>query len=470
MVPRDFDEHDPFYAWLSDDEAAQVRELWASLEPEEREQLSSAPEDIRHDLMLCRFLRGHGPRALQALRGHLQFRQENRELLERIRRSLPPDMEDFDLSSMPQVAEVHSRFSWLQLPARHGSNDGMPLSMIAAGRMDLDAFGSLPDSRVWEWFMTCCEIRSLCLHNQSMRQRRMARVVEVRDVLGFNWSTFLTSRGAAGKFRLILAIAVKYPELLGGVVIFNLEPATWLLRVLRRLIPKEMEHKFILATRGDWEAVAGANRGLSPAALVKYYRNIAGALGGSSDFSLTAKWPQAVNTLQVAAGREFSWRAECEAHGGKAPDVLVRVRFLAEGRSGVTVFTCAGAATLRCRRAPASCAGSFRAPAQGFALIEAELQGRGRSEVRALLSLTLGAQPPAPTHVAGQPVASGARGPPVPVSAARSSASADRSPAATAAPRWPDILRFLSHLLLAMLLWRLLVPLLLAGGGSGAGA
>merc|ERR1719174_384594 len=174
---------DPAYSWISSKELEKIKDMKQSLTSCEREQLASEPVHIRHDLMLCRFLRGHGntiSKAAKALRAHLQFRETHKEVLERALAGVPLDTEDFDAELSPLTARFrHIRM--LQLPARHGSNHGMPLSMLVVGYFSLSDIARIDDRELMEWFLSLVEIRALCLHNQSVREHRMARVIEVRE-------------------------------------------------------------------------------------------------------------------------------------------------------------------------------------------------------------------------------------------------------------------------------------------------
>merc|ERR1719311_848486 len=70
----------------------QNKALREALSPSEQAELEAAPEDIRHDLMLCRFLRGNEGllvKAVEALRALLKFRRENRDTIEKARALFP---------------------------------------------------------------------------------------------------------------------------------------------------------------------------------------------------------------------------------------------------------------------------------------------------------------------------------------------------------------------------------------------
>lgn len=64
----DRDVDDDGFAWIRPDEVQQIAQIRLTLTMPEREQLAVEPEDIRHDLMLCRFLRGHVERCIEPFR------------------------------------------------------------------------------------------------------------------------------------------------------------------------------------------------------------------------------------------------------------------------------------------------------------------------------------------------------------------------------------------------------------------
>lgn len=285
------------YAWITPEEADDIARLRSQLDARELAQLQAAPADIRHDLMLCRFLRGHGKKALQALRSHLRYRQENHALLERVRANLPPDLDEFNLDLCPGNSQFELMFATLQCPASQGTNDGMMLSLMPLQFFNVASWTASEFGPFLEWFLATVEMRSICLHNQSLKERRMAKVTEARDCVGFKFFNFFGSLMGMRRFATMLQYAMYYPEFMGVVLVYNLEPGSRTMGMIRRIVPAEFADKLLFIDRGDWKAVISTPQGLSLNAVLRWTEYIKGHQPNWR--SLSSDVPQTVWALSV---------------------------------------------------------------------------------------------------------------------------------------------------------------------------
>lgn len=388
---------DSLYAWVSPEESEQIRELRASLPFADQQQLNSEPEDIRHDLMMCRFLRGHPTvqRASQALQAHLKYRRENRELLSRIRSRIPAGMADFDDEPGLWADEMKDKFKMLQLPGWSGTNDGMPVSLINFGLFSLQELLSVRKEKVLEYFQSCVEIRSVCLHNQSVRERRLVRVVEVRDNNGFSFSDFFASPKAVFLLGRCLTIGLMYPEFAGGLSLFNMTPGSRWMRLLSNMIPQELKAKLIFAERGDWQQLICIPRGMSPAAMVKWAAYVQENQQHSHLQDLNLQVPQAVRALKMRAGSTCSWHVQCDPPSrNQAFELAVSVHFFGDARPAPEYQACRMPQRLASDDADGlrSCSGCFKVCSHGAVLLEVELRKGSSVPTLAVLSLGPGAE------------------------------------------------------------------------------
>ena len=96
---------------------------------------------------------------------------------------------------------------------------GMPMSCVSLGILVIKLFHTMDDEHLHEWFVSAIEMRSLCLHNQSWREMRMAKVAEVRDCANFSWSSLLRSPLLLRKLAGVIKTATLYPEVRRDVVV-----------------------------------------------------------------------------------------------------------------------------------------------------------------------------------------------------------------------------------------------------------
>lgn len=312
-VPSSLFPPDPLSAWITTEEAGKIREVRAALTRQEQESLDRAPEDIRHDLMLCRFLRGHDGAvsgALKALRAHLKYRSEFGDTIAKARALLPAGAEDFRVERTLHGSEVGRYFLQEQLPPWEGTNDGMAVSFLVARLFDLGFLCSAPADLLRHWFISCLEQRSFTLHNQSMRERRMARVMEGRDCNGFSFLQFLSPR-VIQRANYVFQDGIFYPELLGRLHCFNLAPGSPAMSIIKRLMGSKMQEKVIFADRGDWRSAVGLPGSLSPVMLPRWTKHLQQHACVDGWQRLSRSLPSAFSARAVAAGETFFWRVEC---------------------------------------------------------------------------------------------------------------------------------------------------------------
>jgi len=330
---------DPLYTWPSTEELRRAKQLREALSVEEQLELSNCPEDIQHDLMMCRFLRGHGHEvstALPHLQAHLEYRRKHHTILKLIRADLDPNMTEFDEAIFyERFKYIQDHMKMLQLPAKSGSNDGMSASILPIGEFHLQDLASVPEEEIVEWFMSLCEMRSLCLHNQSLKEGRLAKVVEARDCMGFSWSSFFGSPTSLRQVKIIITVAKHYPEFLGSLQLYNLAPGLQSIALLRRVLPKDLLSKMIMADQSDWPTIICPSRGLSPSAIHRWSKHIEKLrCGGSGSLhwqQATKSHPQVVRTVRVSRGQAFSWvvHAGCAS---RSASLSVCVKLLAESK------------------------------------------------------------------------------------------------------------------------------------------
>eukprot|EP00931_Biecheleriopsis_adriatica_P093750 TRINITY_DN67475_c0_g1_i1.p1 TRINITY_DN67475_c0_g1~~TRINITY_DN67475_c0_g1_i1.p1 ORF type:complete len:463 (+),score=57.15 TRINITY_DN67475_c0_g1_i1:35-1390(+) len=366
--------YNPMYSWITADEAEQIGRLRSELDTEELAQLETSPADIRHDLMMCRFLRGHGKKAPQALRAHLRYRRENRAMLERIRASLPPDLEEFDLARCPRNSEFEHMFATLQLPSSQGTNEGMMASLMSIKFFNLASWTACDFDHFLEWIIATIEMRSVCLHNQSLKQRRLAKCTEVRDCTGFRFSRFFSSLAGVRRFATILQYSMNYPEFMGAVLVCNLDPESRFIGMIRRLVPAEMKHKILFVDRGDWKTLLSTPQGLSPRALLRWAEYLKGHLPGNWR-CLSREAPETFWALKVPGPSNVAWLVQRQCTSCDA--LHITLLFCSQGQGGLPT---------REELCSNGMAGSAWVDRQGVLLLSAELRGGDYASVAASLS------------------------------------------------------------------------------------
>merc|ERR1719259_488866 len=120
--------------------------------------------------------------------------------------------------------------------------------MVAAPRIvDFDAFAELESSGKLEVFLRShFEQRAIVLHNRSVKEGRMVKFVEVRDLNQASIATLLTRGRPLMQFvkRIIALVQDFYPEMVHQVLIFNAPAAmARLLSVANSVMNERMRSK-----------------------------------------------------------------------------------------------------------------------------------------------------------------------------------------------------------------------------------
>lgn len=377
----------PHHPALSALERKLVVELREGLTPAEQVQLASEPEDIRHELMLCRFLQNNGhsvPRAIKALRSHLQHRACHRELIAQIRAPLPEGVVDFEESYLLWNSEISVAFPMIQLPAHIGTNDGMPVSCIPLGVLELSVLSQLDSQHLFEWFLSGCEVRCVCLHYQSMCEGRMAKVCEARDCAGINFSQLFAPVSIVklmSKMGPMMKLGQLYPDLLGIGTMFNW-PSRLRVNLLLKLLPEVYRSLMIFATRGHIETAVCSANGLRPDFLVRWTEFLNGGTCNQWQ-NMSGRNLLISRAIHVTAGACASWNVQLDAPPLEHATAMVIVQFFSSTKPVPTSTKCCKDKVLSVGR---PFCGTFEAHVDGVVWLTAELQGSSAA-VLAVLSL-----------------------------------------------------------------------------------
>lgn len=385
---------DPQYAWITDDERPQIEALRGALDPHEREQLESEPEDIRHDLMMCRFLRGHGHSVAESakkLRLHLKMRRDNRAMLTELRSNLPSDVEDESVDLNPFSDAVWELAKCFKFFRGAGTNDGMRVAICATGLVNIEALVSLDLEEARKFMLAGMEIRSIVLHKQSLREGRLARVSELRDWCGAGLAPFLaTPKGGVMMVkvgRLSAKTIMLYPEMLASLFMCNQE-STRFLNMILSVAPEETRRKFVVVKRGDWEACSCMPRGLTPSSLDHWWRHVNQHMSTDGWHLLTAGRPHSTQTLPVAAGTTAAWSVQVvpsEAGGFAELAIDVRISLITSAATWVR----GESRKLVGATGETQIAGTWAVAQEGVVIMEVKLEGRPQCGLPVLPELRL---------------------------------------------------------------------------------
>ena len=142
--------------------------------------------------------------------------------------------------------------------------------MISFRTFDFKAFASWPSDKLERFVVSCCEQYLVVLSNDSLAQRKMVKMVELRDFLGF---PMVNPFRMATALKHIAPIGAMYPEMIYRLIGVNSPRAIVNMiavaqPVMRSLFKKwfpnrineaEMERndaKLIIIPIGDWDWVA----------------------------------------------------------------------------------------------------------------------------------------------------------------------------------------------------------------------
>lgn len=391
-------EADPLYAWISEGEQQQIEELRSALTPSEREQLASAPEDIRHDIMMCRFLRGHKnsiPDALQKLRAHLGMRRENRILLAEIRKLIPPDASQDSVSINPFLKTIGEFAHPWKVVDGVGTNDGMGVIMFIGGLMDMRGLAETDLEEARKFMLFMAEMRSVVLHNQSLREGRLARIAELRDWCGAHWARFLFSpRGTRMLIqvgKLASATHLLYPEMIGSMFMCNIESAKFV-NIFMRILPEQTRRKFVLVQRGDWEGCSCIPRGLSPATVDSWCNHVNQHSSTDGWHLVTMEKPHCTRTIQIVDTKALAWSVQVgPSSSGALSNIAigVRVSLLSTQSQQHPKWVNGESARLDISSGGTRVAGRWASIKEGVAIMEIRLEGKCNGGLPVLPILTL---------------------------------------------------------------------------------
>lgn len=208
--------------WLDDGELELIGAMRSSLADE----LASAPVELRHDHQFARFLRGHGhnvERATEKMRGALRFRSAlAAKEPYRSCHAAAPDRTMIDLTVLP-----HAEWVLTYLPVRTVEGmtaDELPLSLSVTRLFDFELrLSAERDAQVDEFLTAMIEQRALVVHNLSVKQRRLVKCVDLRDLTGTSVKEIVTrGRHTLAKMqRFISTVQDHYPELIHRAFVFN---------------------------------------------------------------------------------------------------------------------------------------------------------------------------------------------------------------------------------------------------------
>ena len=208
--------------WLDDGERELIGWMRSSLANE----LASAPVELRHDHQFARFLRGHGhnvERATEKMRGALRFRTAlAAKEPYRSCHAAAPGRTAIDLTVLP-----HAEWVLRYLPVRtvEGTTaDELPLSLSVTRLFDFEQrLSAGKDAQVDEFLTAMIEQRALVVHNLSVKQQRLVKCVDLRDLTGTSVKEIITrGRHTLAKMqRFISTVQDHYPELIHRAFVFN---------------------------------------------------------------------------------------------------------------------------------------------------------------------------------------------------------------------------------------------------------
>jgi len=183
----------------------------------------------------------------------------------------------------------------------------------------------LPEQHLRKWFISCLEQRNFTLHNQSVKEHRMARVLEARDCMGFNFSQFLSSPSTFMKMKAVFQDGSKYPELLHKLLLFNLDPKKRIINIIRALLDENLRQKVVFVNQADWNGCICAEGGLSPAVLPEWAQHVDIHSSSKGWTWLKPQYSMHTCAKSLHAGQACEWQVHCGSRFEDARSVRVRV-------------------------------------------------------------------------------------------------------------------------------------------------
>lgn len=185
--------------------------------------------------------------------------------------------------------------------------------MIAFRSLEFARFSSWPIENLERFVVSCCEQYLVVLSNDSLAQRKMLKMVELRDFLGF---PLVNPISMATSMKHIAPIGAMYPELIfrlvgvntpGAVVNFMRVVQPVMRRLFKTWFPDKCnegqmardEGKFVAIPVGDWDWVAKTGFG----ALAAWARAVTLPATGVVSAGLMC-----VAHAELASGEQRAWR------------------------------------------------------------------------------------------------------------------------------------------------------------------
>ena len=248
--------------WILDTERSAIAEVHATLARELNGWPDKFPEDMTHDIHVCRFLRGHkhdADAAAKAMTGAIKYRTAFIAQNESVRTMRANLGDTLDLTLLPNNEEVLRCLPVRAVAKGLSAGSGLPLAIVPIRLVEPRLFSDMGDKL--EFFIRCLlEARALVLHKLSLRQQRMVKFFEVRDFNNVHVSELiLHGRHIIQNLKdIIRSLQDHYPEVLHQVLIAH-APTTFskLFSLVSSVLNERMRNKiFVIPATAKFEQVA----------------------------------------------------------------------------------------------------------------------------------------------------------------------------------------------------------------------
>eukprot|EP01062_Namystynia_karyoxenos_P056084 TRINITY_DN4703_c0_g1_i2.p1 TRINITY_DN4703_c0_g1~~TRINITY_DN4703_c0_g1_i2.p1 ORF type:complete len:415 (+),score=85.70 TRINITY_DN4703_c0_g1_i2:124-1368(+) len=288
--------------WPSDTELSQAGQLRASVPG-----IADCPEDIRHDLNLVRFLQ----QATEKLAAMVAYRRDAPfgDLAEMRDIVTSAGGDEHSLAPLPHSEELLAVLPLVRL--RGATRDGLRVSALSLARLRVEDFDRVPHDHMQRFCAALLEQRSIALHRQSLRERRMAKVIEIRDITGVNVTHLaLQAAGMMGRVKGVVSVVQEYyPEVIDRIIVFN-APSSFagLWSVISSVMNPRMRRKVrVLGPAEPFSTIAAE---LDAQAMYHWLEQAGFAAGeGYRETAVHVDAGcQALRALWLPAGATFQWR------------------------------------------------------------------------------------------------------------------------------------------------------------------
>lgn len=223
--------------------------------------LDGLPEDLCDDLQICRFLRGNSndvaivAEKLSKAIDHRSSKIETESI--KHLRATHAKSTLFFLDELPHAGQMLKYLPICLIDGTGGhSVDGLPIALSVPRFLDAAAFNALDEeakSNTEEFTAAMLEMRALVLHNLSHAQKRMVKLLDVRDMTQTNIPSLIKDgRGLISRLMsMISKVQDFYPEMIHQVHIFN-APSTFstLFSIISVILNKRMLSKIKVSSAG----------------------------------------------------------------------------------------------------------------------------------------------------------------------------------------------------------------------------